>query len=129
VLTSSEEKQKMISEVTPEVLADVQTQRDVRISPDGKHVVYAARSFWVRQKEHITASLWMAEVGKEKSAHQLTQGNFHDMSPTFSPDGKHIAFLSDRAKQAKASALYLFPVNGGEALPLTSTKNEKGVGE
>jgi len=115
--------------VTPEVLADLRTPQDTRLSPDGKYVVYALRSCWVRQKDNITASLWLAEVGKENSARQITQGNYHDSSPMFSPDGKYISFLSDRAKPGKASALYLLPVNGGEALPQTSTGNEKGVGE
>ncbi|KAK5100797.1 hypothetical protein LTR70_001302 [Exophiala xenobiotica] len=117
------------TEVTPEVLADLRTPQDTRLSPDGKYVVYALRSFWVRQKDNITASLWLAEVGKENSARQITQGNYHDSSPMFSPDGKYISFLSDRAKPGKASALYLMPVNGGEALPQTSTENEKGVDE
>ena len=118
-----------ITEVTSEVLADVKTPRDTRLSPDGKYVVYALRSFWVREKDNITASLWLAEIGKPNSSRQLTQGNYHDMSPVFSPDGKHIAFLSDRAKPGKASHLYLLPMKGGEALPLTNTEMEKGVGE
>src|SRR5438128_9250430 len=47
-------------------------------------------------------------------------------SPRWSPDGKYLAFLSDRAKRGTGQ-LYLIAADGGEALALTSIKNKKSV--
>ena len=134
----------MATPLTPEFLADYEVPVGLALSPSGSHVAYGLRSFWVRKanQDKITASLWIAEVGKEHSARQITSGKYHDFSPQFSPNGKNISFISDRgtagtssksdsAVPAKGLALYLMPTAGQEeeAMPLTNTQHEKGVGQ
>ena len=122
----------MASNLTAELIADCETPQGLRLSPSGSHVVYAICPFWVRKhkQEHITASLWIVEVGKANSARQLTSGKYNDSSPQFSPDGKSITFVSDRANAGKGGALYIMPLEGGgEGLPLTDISKEKGVGD
>lgn len=116
----------MLSKLTADVLADLQTPTDVRLSPNGRHVVYSLANplIW---NGSVVSSLWLAQVDKENSARQITPGKSNDSSPQFSPDGRCIFFLSDRAKPGKASAIYLLPLDGGEALPLTSTDLDSGV--
>ena len=46
-------------------------------------------------------------------------GAWNDWRPRFSPDGRSIAFLSDRDKEG-VSQLLLLPLDGGDARPLTS---------
>ncbi|WP_213807130.1 S9 family peptidase [Granulicella sp. dw_53] len=45
---------------------------------------------------------------------QITEGAFEDEDPVFSPDGKSIAFISNRGL-LEATNLWTIPTNGGEA--------------
>ena len=58
---------------------------DVQLSPDGQFAVWAARK-----------QLWIAPVSGATPAHQLTDLPGSSNSPRWSPDGHHIAFVSDR---------------------------------
>src|SRR5579864_8846735 len=65
----------------------------VEISPDGNSVVIAAeRADWDQQI--FRTDLWLYRDGP-KSLIQLTQSG-HDSEPKWSPDGKWIAFVSER---------------------------------
>lgn len=117
-------------EVTAESLMDIPVPHDVRISPDGSKVVYSVRTT-TRSGEHATSSLWLADVGKKHSARQITSGLFNDQLPQWSPGSSNegeIAFISDRAKPGKSSAIYLIsPAHGSEPFPVTKTENEKQI--
>jgi dipeptidyl aminopeptidase/acylaminoacyl peptidase len=50
-------------------------------------------------------------------AHQLTDGDWDDLSPAWSPDGQHIAFISGRRTERDIRAyseVYVVSVSGGE---------------
>src|SRR5271170_6331557 len=67
---------------------------DVRIAPDGSAAVVAVSApDWQQNRFNENLWLWSRKDGKLLP---LTHSG-HDSSPAFSPDGRYIAFLSDRA--------------------------------
>jgi dipeptidyl aminopeptidase/acylaminoacyl peptidase len=87
------------------------------ISPDGTQAVVAVTRYDLPEDKGIT-NLWLvpAEGGP---ARQLTTHSGSDSSPAWSPDGKHIAFVSKRGDDEQ-SQLYVIAVGGGEARRLTN---------
>src|SRR5215467_15436297 len=68
--------------------------RTVELSPDGNAVVIVTdRADWDQQI--FRTDLWLYRDANGGSLIQLTQSG-HDSEPKWSPDGKWIAFLSER---------------------------------
>jgi dipeptidyl aminopeptidase/acylaminoacyl peptidase len=88
------------------------------VSPDGEYVVYSV-TVTERESDKRQSDLWRVRYdGRERV--QLTATPAHDESqPRWSPDGRSIAFLSDRGGEDAATQLWLLPAHGGEATRLT----------
>lgn len=59
---------------------------------------------------------------ESRAVTQLTDGDFYDGSPVWSPDSRHIAFESNRLPNwdiSLESAIYLLPRSGGQARQVT----------
>jgi dipeptidyl aminopeptidase/acylaminoacyl peptidase len=100
---------------------DMVTVGAPKISPDGKRVVYEQTSTnWATNA--FDTSLWMADVATGERR-RLTLAVKSSSDAAWSPDGRWIAFLSDRpGALAKSPAdkkqLYVMPADGGEAQQL-----------
>ena len=109
--------------------------RSVELSPDGSSVVIVTdRADWDQQI--FRTDLWLYR-DDSKALIQLTQSG-HDSDPKWSPDGKWIAFLSERKNAAgksedtdsdsdskdEISQIYLISPSGGEAFPITKGEEE-----
>ncbi|KAF5357248.1 hypothetical protein D9756_006666 [Leucocoprinus leucothites] len=90
---------------TPTFIASQPKVRDVRVSPDGKLILYQVTQFY-RPTDRTISTLWLAETNKPQSAIPLTSGKFNDRSGIFHPDGTRILFLSDRQTPGKGSVVY-----------------------
>lgn len=95
------------------------------ISPDGAQIVYT----YVRvnqKRDGYETALWIISSAGGL-ARQLTTGP-HDSGAKWSPDGKLVAFLRSSEKDGKPepAQIFLLPMEGGEARPLTDIP--KGAG-
>ncbi|HEX6383498.1 MAG TPA: S9 family peptidase, partial [Anaerolineae bacterium] len=90
-----------------------------KLSPDGTKAVYAVAYIGkTKDEEKEFVSLHMVDANAGESR-KLTDGKKCDTSPVWSPDGKTIAFVSDRYEKGQ---IFLLPVDGGEAQQLTHLK-------
>ena len=86
------------------------------ISADGRHVVYGVRETNWTDNAYET-ELWLADTRVAGSGRQITNGAKSSTQPAFSPDGKWLAFVSDRTDTRQ---LYRLSLEGGEAEVLTT---------
>jgi dipeptidyl aminopeptidase/acylaminoacyl peptidase len=86
-----------------------------QISPDGRFVAYQVRSTnW--EDNSFDTQIWLAMVPTGER-YQLTSSKKSSLNPKWSPDGKRLAFISDRNGKRQ---IYLISTTGGEALELTT---------
>ncbi|HEY8292930.1 MAG TPA: S9 family peptidase [Thermomicrobiales bacterium] len=99
--------------LTIEEIVTLALPGDAQISPDGRSVAYVladmAKDGAVRH-----AHLWLVPMDGSMPPRELTASPRQDTTPRWSPDGRTLAFLSDRNEENKQD-IYLLPVSGGEA--------------
>ncbi|HVP21914.1 MAG TPA: S9 family peptidase [Anaerolineaceae bacterium] len=108
--------------ITAEDLYNLETISGLRLSPDGKFIVYAKHRV-DRKTQKKYSNLWIIPTSTGKPR-QFTSGDQNDSAPQWSPDSQQIAFLSNRADIEKPVQVYLIPISGGEAVRLTEIKGE-----
>lgn len=74
------------------------------------------------EKNTTSSVIWLVHSsgGKADPAWQVTSGEQHDFAPRWSPDGRSLAFLSDRSGSVQ---IYLLSLNGGEARQISHLRN------
>jgi acylaminoacyl-peptidase len=88
---------------------------DPQISPDGRRVIYA-RGFSDIMTDKRCSNLWIVNVdGSDQRP--LTTGNFNDTAARWSPDGKQIAYVSNRDGSPQ---IYRRWMDTGETAKLTN---------
>ncbi len=108
--------------ITAEDLYRIELLFEPRLAPDGRHVLYRIQRV-DRKTEKKFSNLWIAPV-EGGAPKQFTYGDQSDTSPRWSPDGKQIAFLSNRLDKDKPAQIFLIPFDGGEARKLTAIEGE-----
>jgi Tol biopolymer transport system component len=88
---------------------------DMHFSPKGSELVYVENSYLWDAQPHI----WLMDLVTH-DARQLTPATKSERSPQWSPDGKKLAFLSNRAGKTQ---VYVMDVDGGATTAVTERKN------
>src|SRR5262245_33427966 len=98
-----------------EQLAQCRRIEGFSVSPDGRWIAFGLGVADVAENKMRSAIWIVPSDGGEARA--LTSGDKRDSSPRFSPDGKSLAFLSDRDG---TSQIWLLDLAGGEPRKATS---------
>ena len=90
-----------------------------QISPDGEYVVYQRSGFDIME-DKSKSSLWLIDINDPKRHHKLTNREVSESSPSWSPNGDRIAFVSSTDE---GSEIYLYWTNSGAIARLTQLEN------
>ncbi|HVM76302.1 MAG TPA: S9 family peptidase [Candidatus Saccharimonadales bacterium] len=113
----SQEKSAPKRTLTPESFLDLRMIQDPQFSPDGTRLVFVVTDPLKGEKRN--SHLWIYDRSTSVTR-QLTDSAKSETYPRWSPDGKTLAFLSNRAGEQQQ--IYLLRLAGGEAYAVTKDK-------
>lgn len=96
--------------LTSEDLFGFKLVSDPRFAPDNARVAYVVTTI-EKDKNDYRSSIYVNSVAGSDNR-RLTRADAKDSQPHWSPDGKHLAFLSNRADKPQ---IWLIRADGGEA--------------
>ena len=118
----------------PDDLYRLRVAAEPRLSPDGRLAVVTLQTV-APGFDGYRHALWLVATDGSAAPRQLTLGARHDHHPRFSPDGRTLAFISDRRAVVEEEPTWpkrdpkdredieqvqLLPLDGGEARRLTN---------
>lgn len=104
--------------LTPEASLNIHFLSDLQLSPDGSRLAFVVSD--APKGERRAQHVWMYDK-KTNSARQFTYSSKSETYPRWSPDGKRLAFLSNRGGDEQQ--IYLMNGGGGEAEARTKGKS------
>jgi len=106
---------------TPEQMIGLETVSDPVLSPDGEYIAYEVRETLMEgEKSEFLTHVWVVKTDGSTNR-QYTRGNKSATNPSFSPDGRYLAFLSNRNGEHRQ--VYQMYLDGGEAVQVTHAEN------
>src|SRR3981081_386954 len=122
----------LLPPMTAEDLYAFRFLTDAQLSPDGERVAFAVRTV-TPERDGYRSAIWLVPSDGSREAARLTSGTGQDAQPRWPPDGRTLAFLSDRAapekadgKKRKPKNVFALSLDGGEARQLTSFDDDCG---
>lgn len=102
---------------TPEEMMRVKVIKGIEVSPTGKDVVFnVIEPLMDESHSQFVMNIYKGTTDGQKNATNITQDEYINRNPRWSPDGKSIAYISNRSGKQN---IYVIPPNGGEAIQVT----------
>ena len=111
-----------IQQWTPQLMMKLKIIGTFEFSPDGKKIAYTVISANMKKNEYAS-QIFISDT-EGKNPYPLTNGSFLCSSPRWSPDGKVIAFISNRTGK---NDIWLIKPNGGEVWQLTDVAEDISI--
>ncbi|MEJ7739280.1 MAG: S9 family peptidase [Chitinophagaceae bacterium] len=105
---------------SPEQIINRKSITAVRVAPNGQKVLYTIReAVMTDDRSEYVNQIFVSDASGNNTI-QLTKGDGNNTNPKWSPDGRLIAFISNRGGK---NNLYVLPIDGGESERLTDAKS------
>jgi acylaminoacyl-peptidase len=101
--------------LAPADLFELEWALDPQVSPDGQWIAYVRR-FPDIMTDRYYSNIWLVKTDGSDH-HPLTTGKYLETAPRWSPDGKRLAYLSNRDG---AQQIYVRWLAGGQDVAVTS---------
>ncbi|HMW37438.1 MAG TPA: S9 family peptidase, partial [bacterium] len=105
--------------LTYEAFVDLRRVDEPAVSPDGNWVLYNVRKYSLESNTY-TSNIFLTSIDG-KTSRQLTFSPTKDITPIWSPDGKTIAFLSNRLGGFQ---IWTMALDGGEPKRVTNLSTQ-----
>jgi Tol biopolymer transport system component len=110
----------------PEAVWEFRSIADAQIDRSGSRIAVVEERTAIQSDSIFTRIVLVSADGKSRQL--LNEGNFHESSPRWSPDGKRLAYISDRSGAARVMVRELATNRdstltdgeGGQSLPTWS---------
>ena len=102
--------------LSPEAFLELRALQDPQFSPDGSKVAFVVSDPLKGEKR--TRHIWLYDKASN-TGRQITYSEMSETSPRWSPDGKKLAFLSNRGDNQQ---IYILSLSGGEGVVVTKAK-------
>ena len=107
--------------MVPDDVYELTWAADPALAPDRRTVAYCVFRLDAEENEY-RSTIWTCAADGSSPPRQFTAGPKVDAEPRWSPDGRALAFSSNREREAKQ--LYVIPAGGGEPRRLTDLKED-----